>query len=228
MLAFSAVLTGEPGSVTVHARDADGAQGASLLASDSLDLNLAAGPMTGLAFEESGRLHCGMRDCIGALKLLAVDSFGNTADCPPFEVASTHLHQDAQPGSCNSIMQYLAAQTCLASVVAVGACTVVQPLSIPTLCSTACRPILSASCQVALAPSALAADDSGTAASVAVAGGNKVKLKDGEALFKAVRIEAEAPGVYTLHAKSASRKVSCQHDVPNTRTAFGIPFTSAN
>ena len=91
MLAFSAMLTGEPGSVTVHARDADGAQGASLLAPDSLDLNLAAGPMTGLAFEESGRLRCGMRDCIGALKLLAVDCFGNTADCTPFEVASQIL-----------------------------------------------------------------------------------------------------------------------------------------
>ena len=91
MLAFSAVLTGEPGSVTVHARDTDGLQGASLLASDSLDLNLAAGPMTGLAFEESGRLRCGMRDCIGALKLLAVDCFGNTADCPLFEVASRVL-----------------------------------------------------------------------------------------------------------------------------------------
>ena len=91
VLAFSAVLTGEPGSVTVHARDTVGLQGASLLASDSLDLNLAAGPMTGLAFEESGRLRCGMRDCIGALKLLAVDCFGNTADCPLFEVASQVL-----------------------------------------------------------------------------------------------------------------------------------------
>ena len=54
---------------------------------------------------------------------------------------------------------------------------------------------------------------------MAVAGGNKVKLKDGEALFKAVRIEAEAPGVYTLHAKSASRKVGCQQNVPETRMA---------
>ncbi len=62
--------------------------------------------------------------------------------------------------------------------------------------------------QVSLAPSALSTDGSGTAASVTVAGGNKAKLKDGEALFKAVRIDAEAPGVYTLHAKSASRKVT--------------------
>ncbi len=107
----------------------------------------------------------------------------------------------------------------------VGACNVVQPFSKPI--SKACQAILSASCQVALAPSALAADDSGTAASVAVAGGNKVKLKDGEALFKAVRIEAEAPGVYTLHAKSASRKVGCQHVVPTTRTGFGLKLTYA-
>ncbi len=62
--------------------------------------------------------------------------------------------------------------------------------------------------QVSLDPSAMAVDGSGAAANVSVAGGNKVKLKDGRALFKSVRIEAEAPGVYTLHAKSASRKVS--------------------
>ena len=62
---------------------------------------------------------------------------------------------------------------------------------------------------------------------MAVAGGNKVKLKDGEALFKAVRIEAEAPGIYTLHAKSASRKVGCQHEVSTTRTGFGMMFTYA-
>ena len=91
----------------------------------------------------------------------------------------------------------------------------------------ACRTVLCASCQVALAPSALAVDDSGTAASVAVAGGNKVKLKDGEALFKAVRIEAEAPGIYTLHAKSASRKVGCQHGVSATRMEFDIALTYA-
>ena len=60
---------------------------------------------------------------------------------------------------------------------------------------------------MSLAPSALSSDGSGAAASVSVAGGNKVKLKDGEALFKSVRIEADVPGVYTLHAKSASRKV---------------------
>ena len=61
---------------------------------------------------------------------------------------------------------------------------------------------------MSLVPSALSTDGSGTAASVTVAGGNKTKLKDGEALFKAVRIEAEARGVYTIHAKSASRKVT--------------------
>ena len=61
---------------------------------------------------------------------------------------------------------------------------------------------------------------------MAVAGGNKVKLKDGEALFKAVRIEAEAPGIYTLHAKSASRKVGCQHDVI-IRMGFRITFIYA-
>ena len=87
--------------------------------------------------------------------------------------------------------------------------------------------------QVTLDPSAMAVDGSGAAASVSVAGGNKAKLKDGTALFKSVRIEAEAPGVYTLHAKSASRKVSitarsgpavttqirrdCNHIIPSCR-----------
>lgn len=61
--------------------------------------------------------------------------------------------------------------------------------------------------QVALLPSALAAGSDGGAATVAVQGGNKAKLREGAAVFKSVRIEAEAPGAYTLRAKSASRKV---------------------
>lgn len=64
--------------------------------------------------------------------------------------------------------------------------------------------------QVSLVPSALGGDGSGVAATVTVPGGNKVKMKDGEALFKNVRIEADAPGAYTLHVKSASRKVLYQ------------------
>lgn len=61
--------------------------------------------------------------------------------------------------------------------------------------------------QVSLAPSALGGDGSGMAATITVPGGNKVKMKDGEAVFKNVRIEADAPGGYTLRVKSASRKV---------------------
>jgi hypothetical protein len=60
--------------------------------------------------------------------------------------------------------------------------------------------------QVALLPSALATGGNGGAATVAAQGGNKAKLREGAALFKNVRIEAEAPGAYTLRAKSASRK----------------------
>lgn len=90
MLAFSAVLVGQPGSVTVHTRDSEGAQGSSLLTPDSLEINLSAGPMASLAFEESGRLQCGVRDCIGAIKLLAVDAAGNLAACEPFEVTSLY------------------------------------------------------------------------------------------------------------------------------------------
>ena len=61
--------------------------------------------------------------------------------------------------------------------------------------------------QVSLAPSALAADGSGVAAAITAPGGNKAKVKDGEAVFKNVRIEADSPGAYTLRVKSASRKV---------------------
>ena len=86
MCMFTVSLAGQPGSVTVHAQDTDGPKGSSRLTPDSLELNLSAGPMAGLAFEETQRLQCGLRDCIGALKLLAVDAYGNTASCAPFEV----------------------------------------------------------------------------------------------------------------------------------------------
>lgn len=61
--------------------------------------------------------------------------------------------------------------------------------------------------QVALNPSALAADDSGHAATVQASGGNKVKLQKGCATFKDVRITAETAGQYTLRVASGSRKV---------------------
>ncbi len=61
---------------------------------------------------------------------------------------------------------------------------------------------------MSLAPSALASNSSGVAATVTAPGSNKAKMKDGEAVFKNVRIKAEAPGAYMLMAKSASRKVS--------------------
>ena len=86
MCSYTVNLVGQPGSVTVHAGDSDGSEGSSKLTPDSLEINLSAGPMTGLAFEETQRLQCGLRDCIGALKLLAVDAFGNTAACAPVEV----------------------------------------------------------------------------------------------------------------------------------------------
>ena len=89
---FTVSLAGQPGSVTVHAQDSDGPEGSSRLTPDSLEINLSAGPMAGLAFEEMERLHCGLRDSIGALKLLAVDAYGNTASCAPFEVKlPTHV-----------------------------------------------------------------------------------------------------------------------------------------
>ena len=61
--------------------------------------------------------------------------------------------------------------------------------------------------QVALNPSALAADDSGHAVSVQASGGNKVKLQKGTAVFKDVKITAEEAGEYVLRIASGSRKV---------------------
>ncbi len=90
MCTFTVSLAGQPGVVTVHAQDTEGPEGSSQLTPDSLEINLSAGPMAGLAFEETQRLHCGLRDSIGALKLLAVDAYGNTAACAPFEVARRH------------------------------------------------------------------------------------------------------------------------------------------
>lgn len=60
--------------------------------------------------------------------------------------------------------------------------------------------------QIAVQPSALADDGSGRAASVAVSGGNKAKLKKGIALLKDVRLAAEQPGTYVICITSASRK----------------------
>ncbi len=64
--------------------------------------------------------------------------------------------------------------------------------------------------QVALNPSALAADDSGHAASVQATGGNKVKLQKGAAAFKDVKVTAEEAGEYVLRVASSNRKVTIQ------------------
>ncbi|KAL0055144.1 hypothetical protein WJX82_007626 [Trebouxia sp. C0006] len=62
--------------------------------------------------------------------------------------------------------------------------------------------------EVALNPSALAADDSGHAASVQATGGNKVKLQKGAAAFKDVKVTAEEAGEYVLRVASSNRKVA--------------------
>lgn len=62
--------------------------------------------------------------------------------------------------------------------------------------------------KVALNPSALAADDSGHAASVQATGGNKVKLHKGTAAFKDVKVMAEEAGEYVLRIASGNRKVT--------------------
>ena len=62
--------------------------------------------------------------------------------------------------------------------------------------------------QVSLCSSALAIDGSGCAASVAASGGNKIKLKNGVAVFKDVCVVAEEAGTYALRVQGASRKVA--------------------
>ncbi|KAL3136848.1 hypothetical protein ABBQ38_005556 [Trebouxia sp. C0009 RCD-2024] len=64
--------------------------------------------------------------------------------------------------------------------------------------------------EVALNPSALAADDSGHAVSVQACGGNKIKLQKGTAVFKDVKITAEEAGEYVLRIASGSRKVALE------------------
>ena len=51
---------------------------------------------------------------------------------------------------------------------------------------------------------------------MAAAGGNKVKVKNGVAVFKDVRLSAELSGSYAVRVQSASRKVS-----GDTHTAAG-------
>lgn len=83
--------------------------------------------------------------------------------------------------------------------------------------------------QVALNPSALAADDSGHAASVQASGGNKVKLQKGAAVFKDVKVTAEADGEYILRISSSSRKVILIHcaaydQPPDTGAEQALPL----
>lgn len=71
----------------------------------------------------------------------------------------------------------------------------------------------SGSLEVCLAASALATDGSGGAAAVSAQGGNKAKAKSGSdgcwvAVFKDVRVSAEAAGTYALRAQSTSRKIA--------------------
>lgn len=86
VLSVNVTLLGRPGLVRMHVRDAAGHAGGSALTPDTLELKLAAGPMTGLAFEGAPALACGMRSVLGALRVIAVDDFGNQTTSPAFEV----------------------------------------------------------------------------------------------------------------------------------------------
>lgn len=89
---MTASLRGRPGLVTLHVRDAAAANGnASALTPDTLEVNLAAGPMAALAFEGPPVLRCGTRHVLPALRVIAVDEAGNKTGCSPFEVLSQRL-----------------------------------------------------------------------------------------------------------------------------------------
>lgn len=62
--------------------------------------------------------------------------------------------------------------------------------------------------QIELKSSALNAE--GLAARVSAAGSNRVKLRNGVAVFKQVRIQAQAEGLYKLTVGSKSRKDAVQ------------------
>ncbi len=91
VLSVSVTLRGRPGLVRMHVRDAAGAAGSSALTPDTLELKLAAGPMTGLAFDGPPTLACGMRHVLPALRVIAVDDFGNRTSCAAFEVAADRM-----------------------------------------------------------------------------------------------------------------------------------------
>lgn len=48
---------------------------------------------------------------------------------------------------------------------------------------------------------------------MSVSGGNKIKLKQGVAVFKDVRVVADEAGSYALRVQGASRKVAVQDAV---------------
>lgn len=89
---MTASLKGRPGLVTLHVRDAAGADNASALTPDTLEVNLAAGPMAALAFEGPPSLQCGTRHMLPSLRVIAVDDAGNKTTCSPFEVLSPALY----------------------------------------------------------------------------------------------------------------------------------------
>lgn len=63
--------------------------------------------------------------------------------------------------------------------------------------------------QVLLQTSALSADDeSAPAAKVSASGSNRVKLRNGVASFRGVKLAADTPGPYLLRVEPLSRKVN--------------------
>lgn len=100
VLSVSVTLRGRPGLVRMHVRDVAGPAGSSALTPDTLELKLAAGQMSGLAFEGPPSLACGMRHVLPALRVIAVDDFGNRTTCPAFEVAADSMLFAGQSDAC--------------------------------------------------------------------------------------------------------------------------------
>ena len=106
MCECTVVLIGRPGLVTLHARDYEDVHDSELRPA-YLEINLSAGPVACLEFEKTQLLQYGLRDCIEALRLHAIDCFGNRTSCAPFEVITWHAARGLHSGQhCSDLKEH--------------------------------------------------------------------------------------------------------------------------
>ncbi|KAK9820414.1 hypothetical protein WJX72_010046 [[Myrmecia] bisecta] len=87
VLTVKMAVGGAAGKMRVCVRDTNGPEGASLLRSDCIDLELRAGPATRLVLENPGSLECGTRALLSQLRVKAIDAWGNHVTGANFEVS---------------------------------------------------------------------------------------------------------------------------------------------